>query len=879
MNTQCPDGGYCMEYGGSYLCVCHTDYGTNHSATSPCDSEPCLNGGSCDAREDSYTCDCPRGFSGRHCEKARPRLCSSGPCRNGGTCKEADGEYHCACPYRFAGRHCEIGKPDPCTSGPCHNGGTCFHYIGKYKCDCAPGYTGRHCEAPSPCFLSPCENGATCEAHGSNYTCACPAGYVGERCQTAVDCGTPGPVKHARALFNATRLGALAEYQCEPGYSLRPDSPRVCGPQGAWSDPPACHEIDECLSQPCLNRGVCKDRVAEFLCVCHAGYTGPRCELELDECQSEPCKNGGTCRDQPGAFACRCPAGFLGIHCEAEVDACGSAPCRNGGACESAGASYLCVCPQGFFGSHCETASDPCFSSPCGSRGYCLPSNGSHSCTCKVGYTGKSCDKELLPPTALQVDRVEDSGVLISWRPPEERVARQMIDGYAVTYVSADGSYRRTDFVDRSRSAHQLRALASGRAYNISVFAVKRNANSKNDISRPVMLSTRTRPRPVEGFAIANVTASALTVQWAPQQASASKVRVSIRQPGAPGGRTVELDSSLATHTFRDLRPGEQYLVQVATLSGLGTDEHPAESQAAPFHVWTRPLRPGNLTASRVSATSASLAWDQPPAGSVAGYIINVTASHSTKSRYVPNGKLSSYTVRDLLPGQRYRLSVTAIQNTESGQGPSEPAHVYVLTLQREGAAERRGGQTGHPRVLRNRLPPALLPEPRLLADHHVPEEPLQAPRFTELVDGRGRVSAPFSSSPKQPLSVRTQPEVPVKLENLEESTNRVGLALQLPESENQKRERESRNCSSHPCRNGGTCIPGPEAPRCDCRPGFKGRRCELDTRGSTECTRTSATRRAARARLPRQAAGNRAPVAHRRSHRGKALGASSHQF
>lgn len=31
MNTQCPDGGYCMEYGGSYLCVCHTDYGTNHS--------------------------------------------------------------------------------------------------------------------------------------------------------------------------------------------------------------------------------------------------------------------------------------------------------------------------------------------------------------------------------------------------------------------------------------------------------------------------------------------------------------------------------------------------------------------------------------------------------------------------------------------------------------------------------------------------------------------------------------------------------------------------------------------------------------------------------------------------------------------------------
>lgn len=29
MNSQCPDG-YCMEYGGSYLCVCHTDHNISH---------------------------------------------------------------------------------------------------------------------------------------------------------------------------------------------------------------------------------------------------------------------------------------------------------------------------------------------------------------------------------------------------------------------------------------------------------------------------------------------------------------------------------------------------------------------------------------------------------------------------------------------------------------------------------------------------------------------------------------------------------------------------------------------------------------------------------------------------------------------------------
>lgn len=94
------------------------------------------------------------------------------------------------------------------------------------------------------------------------------------------------------------------------------------------------------------------------------------------------------------------------------------------------------------------------------------------------------------------------------------------------------------------------------------------------------------------------------------------------------------------------------------------------------------PLPPQNLTASRVTATSVSMVWEQPPDGAVEGYIINVTTAQSVKSRYVPNGKLVSYTVRDLLPGQRYRLSVTAVQNTEQGQVHSEPIHLYITTCE-----------------------------------------------------------------------------------------------------------------------------------------------------------------------------------------------------
>ncbi|XP_069349357.1 sushi, nidogen and EGF-like domain-containing protein 1 isoform X3 [Eulemur rufifrons] len=751
MNTQCPDGGYCMEYGGSYLCVCHTDHNARHSLPSPCDSDPCFNGGSCDAQDDSYTCACPRGFHGRHCEKARPHLCSSGPCRNGGTCKEAAGEYHCSCPYRFTGRHCEIGKPDSCASGPCHNGGTCFHYIGKYKCDCPPGFSGRHCEiAPSPCFRSPCVNGGTCEDLGSDFSCHCQAGYTGRRCQAEVDCGPPEEVKHATLRFNGTRPGSVALYACDHGYRLStPSHVRVCQPHGVWSEPPQC--------------------------------------LETDECQAQPCGNGGSCRDLPGAYVCQCPAGFVGVHCETEVDACDSSPCQHGGRCENGGGAYLCVCPEGFFGYHCETVGDPCFSSPCGGHGYCLASNGSHSCTCKVGYTGKDCTKELFPPTALTVERVEETGVSISWRPPNGPAARQVLDGYAVTYVSADGSYRRTDFVDRSRSSHQLRALAPGRAYNISIFSVKRNANNQNDISRPAVLLTRTRPRPVETVEVTNVTASTISVQWVLhriQHASVSRVRVSIHHPEASQHQSTDVDRSVDRFTFGALLPGRRYTVQVTTLSGLSGEGQPTESLATtPVHVWTRPLPPANLTATRVTATSAHVVWDAPTPGTLLeAYVINVTTSQSTKSRYVPNGKLASYTVRDLLPGRRYRLSVTAVQSAEHGQLHSEPAHLYIVTSPGDGT-HRRWHQGGHhPRVLRNRPPPARLPELRLLNDHGAPETPTQPPRFSELVDGRGRVSARFGSSPSRPVPTQSQPTVLAQLENMEETPTQVSLALHLPE-------------------------------------------------------------------------------------------------
>ncbi|NP_001011223.1 coagulation factor IX precursor [Xenopus tropicalis] len=82
---------------------------------------------------------------------------------------------------------------------------------------------------------------------------------------------------------------------------------------------------DQCLSNPCLNGGVCKDDVSDYVCWCQQGYSGKNCELELPVICS--IMNGGCdhmCRDDPvKKVICSCASGYKlaenGKTCEAAV--------------------------------------------------------------------------------------------------------------------------------------------------------------------------------------------------------------------------------------------------------------------------------------------------------------------------------------------------------------------------------------------------------------------------------------------------------------------------------------------------------------------------------------------------------------------------------
>ncbi|XP_035801720.2 sushi, nidogen and EGF-like domain-containing protein 1 isoform X1 [Amphiprion ocellaris] len=805
----CPDGGPCLEYGGTYLCTCQTGAELDHKDFYPyvqprsvCDSSPCLNGGYCYERDGGYTCECKYGYWGKHCEKVRLNTCASGPCRNGGSCKEEAGSYRCVCPYRFTGKHCEVGKPDPCASSPCLNGGTCFHYIGKYKCECTDAFSGRHCEVSRSSVQTSAELG----------------------------CGPPPQVKHAEVQFSSTTPGSMAVYICHPGFTSVPRATQsICGIQGDWSQPPVCEEINECLTQPCFNGGTCRNKIGSYQCVCSEGFSGNRCQSDINECLSEPCKNRGTCEDQPGSYLCHCPPGFKGQDCELEQDGCESNPCLNGGVCRGYRRNYMCVCKDGFFGDQCQMLEDPCVLKPCGNRGHCWSDRrGNYNCVCKIGLTGKDCEKDLLPPPGLHVLRVEESEVELRWDEPEP--SHSLISMFAVTYAPLGHSNPRTDYLDRQQSTHVMRGLVPGLLYNISTVSIKLKTNS-NDTSQPATALIRTRPRRVEQLQVVNVSSSQVWLTWlvqAARHAAVSRVHVSLLPSDGSEARTAVLNTSTTEFTFSSLLPGQMYTVDVLTQSGIRADEFPSTSHSAgPLQFWTRPLPPQNLSLSHVTPNSALITWSRHPRSIPDGFVVNVTRGLNTRSRFLPNGKLGSYMLRELTPGQHYYVALMSVRSTGQEQIHSIPQHLAFTTLPmqvRPGRRERptvtgQGGQGGRT------LTPS---QSQDLGGTTETDNSEELPRYTELVDRRGKITAKFAHLPRKAIRHRTKPDPPIRLEKMEETTNKISLALEIQEEGLKTKPEPPQDCRSLPCQNGGTCVNGGDAFICDCAAGFKGRQCEL---------------------------------------------------
>ena len=310
--------------------------------------------------------------------------------------------------------------------------------LATYQCACAFGYSGSNCdiEIEDVCDSAPCGEHGLCQSPSLvAYSCTCMAGWAGENCEEDVDeCtiaaagGLAGPSScHSLESTGGDRYGGICIESGDATNSSRvmplthADVPRVhygafrCVCADGFTASTAqftdCStDIDECVSDPCHNEGVCSESCAvrDIAGVCidlmagAGGFEGPL-PSNTNMCQFPFTYEGlvyNSCSYADNMNVAWCPTSS-GVDLSGNYIP-GSTNWQN---CQydsnkdlSLLATYQCACAFGYSGSNCDIDFDECASAPCGEHGLCQkPSLVTYSCACTQGWTGDHCTVEPEP--------------------------------------------------------------------------------------------------------------------------------------------------------------------------------------------------------------------------------------------------------------------------------------------------------------------------------------------------------------------------------------------------------------------------------------------------------------------------------------------------
>ncbi|KAJ8263371.1 hypothetical protein COCON_G00158280 [Conger conger] len=242
--NNCNERGHCF----NGMCICDPGFEGNDCGELSC-PDNCNNRGRCVEGE----CMCDAGFQGDDCSE----LSCPNNCQNRGLCVNGQ----CVCKEGFSGEDCSVRT---CPNG-CHGRGKCV----DGKCVCHAGFGGRDCSTLT------CPNNCLNRGRCVKGQCVCKEGFSGEDCSVRTcpnNCRDRGYCVDGKCVCLEGFTGMdCSELTC----------PENCNNRGRCVNGLCLCEVgytgEDCADLACPNNCNDRGRCVDGLCICDEGLIGEDC--------------------------------------------------------------------------------------------------------------------------------------------------------------------------------------------------------------------------------------------------------------------------------------------------------------------------------------------------------------------------------------------------------------------------------------------------------------------------------------------------------------------------------------------------------------------------------------------------------------------------